>query len=140
MRIVRLVAMITLLFLGASAIFGAVPLLIDPTGELMHMPLRLLRHSPFSSFLVPAIILLVANGFLSLWVFWLTFRRYRSYASMVLAQGCVLLGWLIAEVILLQVIVNLHYFCAVVALILLLSGVLLRRGRSEVLSSGKPAN
>lgn len=127
MKVARIVAMMTLLFLCLSAVFGAIPLLIDPSGALFHMPLQLLRHSPFSSFLIPAIVLLVANGLLSLWIFWLTLRKRQSYGLFVVVQGCILAGWLISEVIMLRVVVRLHYFYGAVALILLLSGLTLRK-------------
>lgn len=66
MRAARIVAIAALVFLGLSAIVGAIPLLTRPTDEAWAMPQRLLRHSPFHSYLIPGIILLVANGLLSL--------------------------------------------------------------------------
>ena len=40
---------------------GAV-LIIDPSGELMHMPPDMLAHSPFHDFLIPGLILFFVNG------------------------------------------------------------------------------
>jgi hypothetical protein len=94
---------------------------------MIHMPLSLLKHSPFSSFLIPAIILLVANGLWCLWVLWMTWRRYPGYPAFITAQGIILAGWLLVEIIMLQVIVNLHYVYGVVALILLLCGLRLQK-------------
>ena len=71
MRAVRIIAVVALVFLGLSGIVGAIPLLLHPTDEPWAMPQSLLRYSPFHSYLVPGIILLVANGLLSLWVLWL---------------------------------------------------------------------
>jgi hypothetical protein len=53
------------------------------------MPQSLLRFSPFHSDLIPGIILLAANGLLSLWVLWLTVHRHADYGWWVAAQGCV---------------------------------------------------
>lgn len=52
--------------LGLGAIFGGMVLIIDPSGELIKMPITLLEHSPFSNFLIPGIILLVMLGILPL--------------------------------------------------------------------------
>ncbi|OPA74704.1 hypothetical protein BVG16_23395 [Paenibacillus selenitireducens] len=50
------------LFLGVGAIFGGGALTLDPSGDLLGMPLSMLEGSIFSSFLVPGIILLVVLG------------------------------------------------------------------------------
>ena len=92
MRIVRIVSITTLVFLGLSAIAAAIPMLVLPTGEPLMMQQSLLRYSPFHSYLIPGIILLVANGILSQWVLWLTVRRHSGFGWWVTAQGCVLLG------------------------------------------------
>jgi len=87
------------------------------------MPQNLLRHSPFHSYLIPGIILLVANGLLSLWVLWLTLRKQSNYGLWVGAQGCVLFGWLIVEVAMLRVAVWPHYLYGTVALVLVVAGI-----------------
>ena len=54
------------LLLGIGAVFGGMVLVIDPSGELIKMPITLLQKSPFDSFLIPGIILLVVLGVLPL--------------------------------------------------------------------------
>jgi hypothetical protein len=75
MRVAWIVAIVVLVFLALSGIVGAIPLILHSTGEPWTMPQTSLQHSPFHSYLVPGIILLLANGLLSLWVLWLTMRR-----------------------------------------------------------------
>jgi len=89
------------------------------------MPQSLLQHSPFHSYLIPGIILLVANGLLSMWVLWLTWRRHSNYGWWVAAQGCVLFGWLIVETLMLRLIVWPHYLYGAVALVLVAAGLAL---------------
>jgi hypothetical protein len=43
---------------------------LHPAGEPWAMPQTLLQYSLFHSYLIPEIILLVANGLLSFWVLW----------------------------------------------------------------------
>ena len=52
-----------LLFLGLSAIGGWGALIVSPSGKLLGgLPLSILQHSPFTSFLVPGIILFFILG------------------------------------------------------------------------------
>jgi hypothetical protein len=48
--------------LAGGALFGGVALLIDPTGEILQLPVGILERSPFSSFLIPALALMVVLG------------------------------------------------------------------------------
>lgn len=125
MKAARIVAIAALVFLGLSSTVGAIPLLMHPAGEPWAMPQRLLRHSPFRSYLIPGIILLMANGLLSLWVCWLTLHKYPGYGWWVTGQGCVLAGWLIAEMAMLKLVVWPHYFYGAVALVLVVAGIAL---------------
>ena len=111
-----------------SATVGAIPLLLHPAGKPWAMPQTLLQHSPFHSYLVPGIILLVANGLLSWWVLWLTLRRHSGYGWWVIAQGAVLLGWLITEVVMLRLVVWPHYLYGAAALALMVAGIALVQG------------
>lgn len=61
-KIARNFLLILLVFLGVGAIFGGGVLIISPSGKLFGMPLSLLENSPFTDFLVPAIILFIVLG------------------------------------------------------------------------------
>jgi hypothetical protein len=47
-----------------GGLYGGLLLVLSPSGELLKMPCSMLEGSPFSSFLVPGIILLVVLGML----------------------------------------------------------------------------
>ena len=49
-------------FQALSGLFGGSVLVIDPTGDLIGLPLSVLESSPFADFLVPGLILLVVLG------------------------------------------------------------------------------
>ena len=89
--------MILLAFLSATAIYGSYGLLMDVSGEYLGLPLEVLEHTPFTNFLIPAIILLVAIGLLSLMIFFLVLRKRKNYSIWVIFQGVVLLIWLTVE-------------------------------------------
>ncbi|HBP64897.1 MAG TPA: hypothetical protein DD730_11640 [Desulfosporosinus sp.] len=54
------------ILLGIGAVFGGLVLVIDPSGDLIKMPITLLENSPFNNFFIPGIILLVILGILPL--------------------------------------------------------------------------
>ncbi|MEO7909594.1 MAG: hypothetical protein ABIV47_08090 [Roseiflexaceae bacterium] len=51
-----------LAFLGVSAGFGGILLVLNPGGTWLHMPLSILQFSPFHDFLVPGLILGIVFG------------------------------------------------------------------------------
>jgi hypothetical protein len=91
------------------------------------MSLDMLRYSPFHSFLIPGLILLLANGVMSLLVLYLTVQRRPGYGWWVAFQGCVLAGWIVVEVIMLRLIMWAHYLYLAVGLALIVSGISLTR-------------
>ncbi len=128
MNRVRKIAIALLVFLGLSAIAGAVPLILYPTGAPWgFMSLEMLRYSPFHSFLIPGLILLLANGVMSLLVLYLAVQRRPGYGWWVAFQGCVLAGWIVVEVIMLRLIMWAHYLYLAVGLALIVSGIALIR-------------
>jgi hypothetical protein len=130
MNLARAVAMTALAFLGITAIAGAIPMLLSPGGSPQYMPPSLLHNTPFHTFLIPGIVLFSANGLLSLWILWLVIRRRRGCGLWVAAQGCVLLGWLLVQCWMLQIVMWLHYTYGALALLLVASGWVLHRRTS----------
>lgn len=128
MRIPRVAAIIMLAFLGLSAIAGSVPMIVGSFQSTWNMmPLSLLQYSPFHSYFIPGIILFVANGLLALWVLWLVLRHKRNFEMWTVFQGCVLLGWLVVECLMLWLVHWLHFLYGAVGLVLIVSGYMLRR-------------
>ncbi len=126
MKLIRWIAIATLIFLGVTALIGALPLIIDPSGALLRMPLSLLEHSPFSDYLIPGIILLVADGLLSFLVLIFVLRRVPRCGWWIALQGCVLFGWITIEVVMIRAVVWAHWVYWAVALVLIVCGWLLR--------------
>ncbi|MNO45815.1 hypothetical protein D3C76_360920 [compost metagenome] len=48
--------------LGLGAIFGGGALIVDPTGEMLGMPIDMMKVDIFPNFLIPGIILLIVLG------------------------------------------------------------------------------
>jgi len=86
----RISAMCILFFLGITSVIGAVPMLRDPYGSPLSMPQSLLAHSPFHSYLLPGLALLVCNGLLSFIIFVAVVKKQNAYGRCVFAQGVIL--------------------------------------------------
>ena len=127
MRFVRPFAIFLLAFLSLSAFVGAVPMITHPlSNQWGFMPVSLLQYSPFHSYLIPRILLLASNGLLGLWVLWLVFQRKSHQGLWTVFQGCVLLGFLSVECLLLRKVNWAHYMYGAVALALMVCGVAMR--------------
>jgi len=92
------ILMTLLLFQGLSGLLGGYMLVTDPTGASLGIPLEWLEGSPFGSYLVPGLILLIVLGIFPLAVL-NGVRRSRGWSRYgVLAVGGGLVIWLIVEV------------------------------------------
>ena len=128
MKAARLIAIIALIFLGLSSFAGGIPLMIDPSGGTLKMPLSLLDHSPFHDFLIPGLILFLFNGVLSLVIAVPVIRKARSSGNWVVFQGCVIFGWITVEVILIRAVAWPHFVYWGIGVVLMACGWMLYRG------------
>lgn len=129
------------LLLGIGALFGGGGLILDPGGELIQMPVSLLEHTPFDSFLVPGIILFTVLGILPVIIAlglitkkeWkaadrLNLFRDRHWSwSFSLYIGFVLIGWITIQMYLINGVALLHviyiFWGLVIQVVTLLPGV-----------------
>jgi hypothetical protein len=84
---------------GVSAIGGGIGLLLDRIG----MTPEALEHTPFSSFTIPALVLIGVVGSSQLGAAWLVWQRHRLAAPASLAAGGILLGWIVVEAAMVRV-------------------------------------
>lgn len=105
-----------LAFLGLSAAFGGVVLVLNPTGTWLQIPLSILQFSPFRDFLIPGLILgivfglgsfatLLALWFRPAWSFGTALTRFTGAhwswsAAVVVGGGQVI--WIITEMLMVR--------------------------------------
>jgi len=123
----RLLAIGLLLFNGLTACFGGWVLMAKPDGTGFGMSPEELQYSPFTNFLIPGIILFIANGLLSLVIAFLTIRQVSGYFRWVIFQGCILLGWIGVQMVMLQTVNSLHIIYGIAGMLLIASGLRLSR-------------
>ena len=87
-----------LIFQGLSGLAGGFGLVGDPSGAALGMPLEWLDGSPFSTYLVPGLILLVVLGIGPLIVAFMVVRAKTGAGWASVATGIALLVWIGVEV------------------------------------------
>jgi hypothetical protein len=114
-KLLFILSIALLLINGLGALYGGGNLMIYPDGSGFGMPLSLLAHTPFHNFLIPGIILFIANGLSSILVCAALLLNVRYAWLLVLAQGSVLVGWIVIQIILIQGSVFCTFFSEVLA-------------------------
>jgi len=85
-------------FIGLGAVGGGLALVLEPSGAKLGVPLEALENSPFSTYLVPGIVLLVVNGLGSLVGAAASFTQHRRAGETAMALGVFLVAWIILQV------------------------------------------
>lgn len=131
-KILRILSIALLILLGIGAVYGGVTLVIDPSGELLGLPLDVLDGTPFGDFMIPGIILLLFIGLLSFVITFLTIKIFPKYEWMILSQGVILAIWLTTEIVMGIFDPFFHYTYYTVSILLVIFGSLLaaRKKRS----------
>jgi hypothetical protein len=86
------------MIIGVGAVIAGLLLMISPEGKILHMPLDMLKRSPFSNFFIPGLILFLVNGLGNVAAGILSFGRHAcsGYAGMVFGLG--LMIWIFVQV------------------------------------------
>jgi hypothetical protein len=100
--IIKVSSILLLLVNGTGAVYGGYQLITDPSGSKLQMPLSFLDHSPFHNYLIPGVILILVNGIFSFITFSTIVLKPKIYPLFLIAQGILLCGWIIIQMILLQ--------------------------------------
>jgi hypothetical protein len=123
---IRTFAIFLLLFNGLNAIVAGWLLMTDPTGNVLRMSPGLLEYSPFTNFLIPGIVLFVANGLVSLMIALAAARKWKYFEQLISIQGSILTGWIIIQAIMLQTVNFLHLLFGAIGILLCVFGIVLK--------------
>jgi len=123
----RMAASFLLLFNGVGALYGGWNLITHPDGSTLKMSVDILVYSPFSDFFIPGILLFLTNGVISILVLGTLLFQTKNYPFYIKLEGFILLGWLVTQTIMIQMIVPLHVVLAAISVLMILSGRMLQR-------------
>ena len=126
MRVTKTVLVILLIFLSLSGLFGIL-FLIDPSGELVEMPLSLLDKLPIDNFFSPGLYLLIVYGIGSSIIAYGLLRQLFWAPVAGILLGLVLIGWVIGQIILWGPPVMLQYIYLTVGVAIFLLSLILRK-------------
>jgi len=112
------------LFLALGAFYGSLSLLNDPTGRGLHMPLDVLKGTPFDNYLVPAIILFGVNGMVPLVTVIATVMGFPWAKYGHIAVGALLTGWMVGQAALVGFSAPIQYVYLLLGFVILALGLL----------------
>jgi hypothetical protein len=98
----RVLVGVLCLLVGLTAIGGGLSLVLYPDGSRTQLPLTLLRHTPFRTYLVPGLLLSIVIGFGNALAGVLALQRRTRARAGALFAGSALLVWIVAEMLLLR--------------------------------------
>jgi hypothetical protein len=128
----KTISIILLIIVGINAVAGGYSFITDPTGSSLGISTQILTQSPFHDFLVPGIILFIANGVFSLLTAMASLAKLRFYSYAVILQGSILLGWIVIQLVMLRFFHVLHLIFGITGLLLIISGMVLSKSREDV--------
>ena len=126
LRVLRIAAMVLLIFNGISASFGGGAIVLDPEGISLGMPVSWLEHSPFNNYLIPGIILFLIIGIGSIVTFILTYLKIKHYPIAIISSGGALVIWIITQILMIQMLHFLQFLYGGTGILLVILGTLLR--------------
>lgn len=118
------------LFTGITAVLGGIELVAWPTGApWLAFTVDILARTPFTTFLVPGLLLMLLVGLGNMVSSTLALLRHRSSDVVSFGAGATLLGWLVGEMALLRTFHWLHVVYLAVALATMAAALWLRSQR-----------
>jgi hypothetical protein len=123
--LLKFIAAALLLFNGIGAIYGGGNLILHPDGSSIKLTMDWLEHTPFKDYLIPGIVLFIANGIFSFIALAAMLLKVNNYAWLVMAEGAILTGWIVIQMLMIQTVYFLHYVMGGTGLALIVVGYLL---------------
>jgi hypothetical protein len=121
----RLTSISLLLLTAINATVAGVLFIIDPSGHGMGMSVLYIKDSPFTSYLIPGIVLLIVNGLLNFIAAYFVVKKKVFAPFWVITQGILLSVWIVIQVIMVKDISVLHIIMFTIGIVLTISGFLL---------------
>lgn len=122
---IRIIAIVLMMITALNALAAGFSFIVDPSGNGLGMSPAYLRHSPFDDFFIPGLTLFIFNGVLNLFSAFVAIRKGKDYELLILFQGCILSGWIVIQLMMLQFFHVLHVIMGLTGASLIIIGILL---------------
>lgn len=115
------------IFIAVGAVGGGLVLLLDPSGQGMGFSVELLSGSPFSSYLIPGLVLFAVIGIGNFTAAFLSFRKHRIAGLAGILLGGFLAAWILIQVWIVGWLIWLQPFMLALGVLELVLGIFMRR-------------
>lgn len=89
-------------FVALTAIVSGLLIISQPDGSILHLPLSLLKGTPFNNFLIPGIILAAIVGGTNLVAVFFNMQLHPARYTWAMFGGIITCGWIVIQVLLIN--------------------------------------
>ena len=127
---IRITAIVLLFIVALNALAAGYSFIAEPSGKEIGISTDYLKEpGPFKDYLIPGIILFTVIGIWSIVVVIFAIRKSNHYPFLILTQGCILVGWIAIQLLLVTTFHPLHLIIGVTGITLIILGWLINRRR-----------
>jgi hypothetical protein len=116
----RTILFILVSFIAVTATLSGLLMISNPGGQIMNLPLGLLKTTPFKDYLIPGILLTVLVGGVNLLAVFYNLQRSPNRYNWAMAGGILIVGWIVVQVILISSLHWLHFIYLIVGVAIVL--------------------
>ena len=123
---VRITAILLLAVVSLNALAAGYSFITDPSGNGLGISTAYLEPSaPFDTYFIPGLVLFCVIGIWGAAVAVMAFTQSRHYSFLVFAQGCILVVWIVIQLLMVTIFHPLHLVIGLSGLALMLLGWLI---------------
>jgi hypothetical protein len=127
---IRITAIVLLFIVSLNALAAGYSFITDPSGKGLGISTDYLKPSaPFNNYLIPGIVLFIVIGIASSIIAVLAIAKKGPYPFFILVQGCILVGWIAIQLIMVTTFHLLHLTTGLIGIILMFFGWLINHKR-----------
>ncbi|HEU4717153.1 MAG TPA: hypothetical protein VFU15_04950 [Bacteroidia bacterium] len=138
LKFTRITSGLLLIFLlSVPALVGGFALISVPDGSTLQMKTELLRHSPFSDFFIPGVVLFSVNGILAMIAGVLCISGKWIYPRLTVFMGFFVVMWISIQLFFIHEFIIFQPLYLALGAVLIVLGLLMDRMKNKVSAAGK---
>ena len=107
-KILKILLFFLVSFTALTSALSGLLMIINPNGEILNLPLKLLEGTPFKNFMIPGILLLIIVGGINLLAAFFYVRNHPKRYNWTMAGGVIISGWIISQMIIIHAVHWMH--------------------------------
>ncbi|MFL5740404.1 MAG: hypothetical protein ACJ75B_09325 [Flavisolibacter sp.] len=126
----RITAIVFLFIVSLNALAAGYSFITDPSGKGLGITTDYLKSStPFDNYFIPGIVLFVVIGIMSSVIAVFAMAKREHYPFLILTQGCILVGWIAIQLMMVTTFHPLHLIIGLIGVLLMFFGWLINQKR-----------